>query len=99
VYPRSDGTVYVCGAGDKAPLPDNPANVRCDEAACRRLERVARRVCDRLTHVEEHSACYLPESQDGLGPLMGRLPGVGGAFVAAGHSCWGILQVLSVAFK
>ncbi len=42
MYPRPDGTVYVCGSGGKtAPLPDNPANVEVDEEVCQMLEQVA----------------------------------------------------------
>ena len=102
IYPRPDGTVYVClGADDPAALPDNPADVKWDEAACQRLERIAGRVSSRLVTgssvvMEQCSACYLPNPWDGRGPLLGVLPGVKGAFVAAGHSCWGILQVNSV---
>jgi hypothetical protein len=51
------------------------------------------RVCGDLTAVEQHNACYLPEPRDGRGPLLGPIPGVTGAFIASGHSCWGILQV------
>lgn len=39
-------------------------------------------------------ACYLPVSTDGL-PLIGEIKGSErgeGAYVAAGHSCWGILN-------
>ncbi len=36
-------------------------------------------------------ACYRPVTQDGL-PLLGRVPGVANAFVATGHSVWGILN-------
>jgi len=36
-------------------------------------------------------ACYRPVTRDGL-PLIGRLPGVEGAYVATGHSVWGILN-------
>lgn len=96
VYPRPDGTVYVClGGDDPAPLPANPADVVWDEAACQGLARIAAQVSDRLAAadcVQQKSACYLPNPRDGRGPLLGRLPGVRGAYVAAGHSCWGILQ-------
>jgi glycine/D-amino acid oxidase-like deaminating enzyme len=96
VYPRPDGTVYVClGGDDPAPLPDHPADVQWDEAACRRLSAIAARVSERLAaSPEQESACYLPNPGDGRGPLLGGVPGVRGAYVAAGHSCWGILQVL-----
>ena len=36
-------------------------------------------------------ACYRPVTQDGL-PLIGAVPGVAGAYVATGHSVWGILN-------
>jgi glycine/D-amino acid oxidase-like deaminating enzyme len=36
-------------------------------------------------------ACFRPITRDGL-PLIGRVPGVEGAFVATGHSVWGILN-------
>ena len=36
-------------------------------------------------------ACYRPVARDGL-PLIGRVPGPGGAYVATGHSVWGILN-------
>jgi glycine/D-amino acid oxidase-like deaminating enzyme len=36
-------------------------------------------------------ACYRPFTQDGL-PLIGPAPGVEGAYVATGHSVWGILN-------
>ena len=36
-------------------------------------------------------ACYRPVTDDGL-PLIGRIPGVAGAYVATGHGPWGILN-------
>jgi glycine/D-amino acid oxidase-like deaminating enzyme len=36
-------------------------------------------------------ACYRPVTRDGL-PLIGRVPGIEGAYVATGHSVWGILN-------
>jgi glycine/D-amino acid oxidase-like deaminating enzyme len=36
-------------------------------------------------------ACCRPVTQDGL-PLIGRVPGLEGAYVATGHSVWGILN-------
>ena len=36
-------------------------------------------------------ACYRPVTQDGL-PLIGRISGLDGAYVATGHSVWGILN-------
>jgi glycine/D-amino acid oxidase-like deaminating enzyme len=36
-------------------------------------------------------ACFRPVAEDGL-PLIGPLPGLSGAYVATGHSVWGILN-------
>jgi glycine/D-amino acid oxidase-like deaminating enzyme len=36
-------------------------------------------------------ACYRPVTRDGL-PLVGAVPGVASAYVATGHSVWGILN-------
>src|SRR3979411_539 len=36
-------------------------------------------------------ACFRPVTSDGL-PLIGPVPGVAGAYVATGHSVWGILH-------
>jgi glycine/D-amino acid oxidase-like deaminating enzyme len=36
-------------------------------------------------------ACYRPITRDGL-PLIGPLAGVEGAYIATGHSVWGILN-------
>ena len=36
-------------------------------------------------------ACYRPVAEDGL-PLIGAVPGAAGAYVATGHSVWGMLN-------
>jgi len=36
-------------------------------------------------------ACYRPVTENGL-PVIGAVPGLKGAFVATGHSVWGILN-------
>ena len=36
-------------------------------------------------------ACFRPVTADGL-PLIGAIPGVAGAYVATGHSVWGMLN-------
>ena len=43
------------------------------------------------TKGEVEQACYLPSTSDGI-PMIGEVPGQPGAFVASGHSCWGILN-------
>lgn len=93
VYPRPDGTVYVCGSQDDEPLPADPARVVPDPDTCAHLTDVAGRVSSLCAGapVLHQSACFLPSVTDGR-PLIGQVPGVGGLFVATGHFCWGILQ-------
>lgn len=93
IYPRPDGTVYICGEGDSLPLPDDAAQIEPTPAAVDVLQDVARTVSSQLAAapMEIAQACYLPVSPDG-NPLIGELPGVKGAYIAAGHSCWGILN-------
>ena len=76
VYPRPDGTVYMCGgcSADHLPLPDDPAEVSVDLEACSQIKAVAGQISDQLGQAESYqsSACYLPYSQDGS-PIIGKI--------------------------
>lgn len=93
VFPRPDGEVYLCGLSDMTPLPERADQVvpRSDAGAV--LQQVAGHLSSALLGVAPQivQACYRPVYDDGL-PLMGAVPGVSGAYVATGHSCWGILN-------
>jgi glycine/D-amino acid oxidase-like deaminating enzyme len=93
IFPRPDGEVYVCGMADPAPLPDSPESVEVNEDSCAVLARAAGRVSAALAEarIVRRQACYRPVTDDGL-PLIGRVPGVRGAYVATGHGPWGILN-------
>jgi glycine/D-amino acid oxidase-like deaminating enzyme len=93
IYPRPDGDVYVCGMADPAPLPDSPEAVTVSDDACAVLAQAAARVSTTLAAapITRRQACYRPVTDDGL-PLIGRVPGVGGAYVATGHGPWGMLN-------
>jgi glycine/D-amino acid oxidase-like deaminating enzyme len=93
IFPRPDGEVYVCGMADPAPLPDSPELVEVHEGSCAVLARAAGRVSTALAQarIVRRQACYRPVTDDGL-PLIGRVPGVRGAYVATGHGPWGILN-------
>jgi glycine/D-amino acid oxidase-like deaminating enzyme len=92
IFPRPDGEVYVCGMADPQPLPESPEGVEVSEAACDTLARAAGRVSTVLASaaIARRQACYRPVTDDGL-PLIGRVPGVAGAYVATGHGPWGML--------
>ncbi len=93
VFPRGDGTTYVCAVSSESPLPVDPADVAPDPGATERLQAL----CVQLSPVFAESkilarqACFRPVTRDGL-PLIGRVPGIEGAYVATGHSVWGILN-------
>ena len=93
LFPRSDGTTYVCAISSESPLPVDPAEVSPDAGAIERLERMCREMSPVLASAKilARQACYRPVTRDGL-PLIGRVPGVEGAYVATGHSVWGILN-------
>jgi glycine/D-amino acid oxidase-like deaminating enzyme len=93
VFPRPDGTVYVCGLSSEAPLPADPAGVLPDSGAHERLRAMTGTFAPALAHAEvvAAQACYRPLTRDGL-PLIGRVRGLDGAYVATGHSVWGMLN-------
>jgi glycine/D-amino acid oxidase-like deaminating enzyme len=98
VFPRPDGTTYVCAISSESPLPVDPISVVPDDGAMDRLKAL----CDRISPVLAASrvlasgACYRPLTQDGL-PLIGAVPGARGAYVATGHGVWGILNAPATA--
>lgn len=93
LFPRADGTTWVCAVSSTAPLPADPASVAPDEGAHARLEAMCRKVSPTLADapITAWQACFRPVTEDGL-PLMGRVPTVEGAYVATGHSVWGMLN-------
>lgn len=93
IFARADGTVWACAVSSTAALPVDPAEVSGDEGAHERLEALCRAVSPALAAapIVARQACFRPVTEDGL-PLIGAVPGVPGAFVATGHSVWGMLN-------
>ncbi len=93
LFPRPDGTVYLCGLSSQDPLPEDPALVATDSKASNRLRAMASMLSPLLSDADitAAQACYRPVVQDGL-PVMGPIPGIKGAYIATGHSVWGILN-------
>jgi len=93
LFPRSDGTTYVCAISSESPLPVDPEKVGPDPGAIERLERMCCVMSPVLGQAKilARQACFRPVTRDGL-PLIGRIEGVEGAYVATGHSVWGILN-------
>jgi glycine/D-amino acid oxidase-like deaminating enzyme len=93
LFPRSDGTTYVCAISSEEPLPLDPAAVMPQPGAIERLEAMCAALSPALgsAPILARQACFRPVTADGL-PLIGRVPGVANAYVATGHSVWGILN-------
>jgi glycine/D-amino acid oxidase-like deaminating enzyme len=93
LFPRADGTTYVCAVSSESPLPLDPAAVVPDPGAIERLQALCSHISPALARskVLARQACFRPVTEDGV-PLIGGVPGVAGAYVATGHSVWGILN-------
>lgn len=93
LFPRGDGTTHITAFSDQSPLPIDPAAVKPDPHAIERLEAIAARLSPafRPERIVARQSCFRPVTQDGL-PLIGAAPGLEGAYVATGHSVWGILN-------
>jgi glycine/D-amino acid oxidase-like deaminating enzyme len=93
IFSRPNGTTYVCGLPSEAALPADPSDVAPDSGAYETLRAMTARLAPKLAAGELLAAqtCYRPVVRDGL-PLIGRVPGVAQAYVATGHSVWGMLN-------
>jgi glycine/D-amino acid oxidase-like deaminating enzyme len=93
LFPRADGTTWVCAISTIGPLPLDPNDVAADEGAHVRLEALCRNISPTLAAapIKARQACFRPVTEDGL-PVIGAVAGIDGAYVATGHSVWGMLN-------
>jgi len=73
LFPRPDGTTYVCAISSESPLPIDPADVSPDPGSIERLQRMCSELSPTLASAKilAQQACYRPVTRDGL-PLIGR---------------------------
>ncbi|KAG8964767.1 hypothetical protein FRC03_001378 [Tulasnella sp. 419] len=95
VYPRPDGTVYLCGgASDPAePLPDKAKDVKSNAKLAQKLRRMAAFVSpshlsETASSLEIEQACFRPNSARTGAPIIGSFGN--GLWIASGHQVWGI---------
>uniref|UniRef100_A0A7S2YFH0 FAD dependent oxidoreductase domain-containing protein n=1 Tax=Entomoneis paludosa TaxID=265537 RepID=A0A7S2YFH0_9STRA len=99
VYPRPDNTIYICGIGgsDYISMEDLKGGAfrsQCDakeqrvEAAMASFQEMSS-VYKQEGELDRSQACMRPCPPDAM-PYMGPIPGYEGAFINAGHNCWGI---------
>ena len=94
VYPRPDGDCYVNGfAGNEVIVEEDPGEEVIERDAIDLLIHAMDVTSTELGGLKPHTVqvCHWPETEDGL-PLIGNIPNIQGAYVATGHSVWGILQ-------
>lgn len=103
IFPRNNGEIYVCGCGGSDTVGGNQLrpggeamnaamiepNTYRSHAAARSFSTISS-LGDRWADVTQ--ACLRPLTADGY-PVMGALDAFGceGAYISAGHNCWGIL--------
>jgi glycine/D-amino acid oxidase-like deaminating enzyme len=93
VFPRANGTTHVTAFSNEDPLPLDPAQVKPDAAVLDRLHAICRSISPAFERAKviARQACARPMTQDAL-PLLGKVPGADGAYIATGHNVWGILN-------
>jgi glycine/D-amino acid oxidase-like deaminating enzyme len=108
VYPRPDGTVYICGIGGSDYVPrdelkrnafllDCPPKADRVDAATSAFTAISARYRNggRLAVTQ---ACMRPCPPDAM-PYMGRIPGHEGAYINAGHNCWYVYRSCGVSAR
>ena len=93
LFARRDGSTWVCAISSIGAVPVDPAAVAADAGAHARLETLCRKISPALAAapIRARQACFRPVTEDGR-PLIGAVPGHDGAYVATGHSVWGMLN-------
>jgi glycine/D-amino acid oxidase-like deaminating enzyme len=93
VFPRADGSTHVTAFSDQAPLPLDPAAITASADETARLMAICHRLSPafRAERIVARQACFRPVTQDGL-PLIGKVSGSEGVYIATGHNVWGILN-------
>jgi glycine/D-amino acid oxidase-like deaminating enzyme len=99
VYPRPDGSIYICGIGgsdyiSKDDLKEGAFREECNakelrvEAASGAFREMSS-LYNSKGSLEKVQACMRPCPPDAM-PYMGKIPGFQGCYINAGHNCWGI---------
>ena len=99
VYPRPDGSVYICGIGGSDYISTEDlkkgafrevcdANTARVDAAKQSFQAMSAVYKDQ-GQLDRVQACMRPCAPDAM-PYMGRIPGYVGAYCNCAHNCWGI---------
>jgi len=99
VYPRPDNSVYICGIGGSDYISKEDLKAGAFREECNAKETRVQAASDAFTtmssmykkngELEKVQACMRPCPPDAM-PYMGSIPDIEGAYINAGHNCWGI---------
>jgi len=99
VYPRPDGTIYICGIGGSDYISKEELKAGAYREVCEAKESRVEAASSSFKEMsatykakgelEKVQACMRPCPPDAQ-PYMGKVPGWNGAYINAGHNCWGI---------
>ena len=98
VYPRPDGTIYICGIGGSdyistKELKKGAFRDVCDAnssrvtAASKSFQEMSSLYTNLGVELDKVQACMRPCPPDAK-PYMGSIPNYEGAYINAGHNCW-----------
>ena len=88
IFPRPTGEIYICGVNDNLPLPATPSAAVPRAKDLATVKEIADTIFPGYT-IEKEQLCFRPMTAHG-DPFVSRVPHVGGVFVGAGHTFWGI---------
>eukprot|EP00566_Odontella_aurita_P009949 CAMPEP_0113599280 /NCGR_PEP_ID=MMETSP0015_2-20120614/42054_1 /TAXON_ID=2838 /ORGANISM="Odontella" /LENGTH=424 /DNA_ID=CAMNT_0000507389 /DNA_START=183 /DNA_END=1457 /DNA_ORIENTATION=- /assembly_acc=CAM_ASM_000160 len=99
VYPRPDGTIYICGIGGSDYISKEDLKSGAFREVCEAKEARVAAASDSFREMsstysekgelDKVQACMRPCPPDAM-PYMGAVAGFEGAYINAGHNCWGI---------
>lgn len=101
LYSRVGEELYVCGCGGSDYVSGDRLRAGGDCESAEQVEADPSRIAAAISSLRAMTsigdappsitqACMRPCTPDAL-PVMGAIPGVEGAYISAGHNCWGIL--------
>jgi len=99
VYPRPDNTIYLCGIGGSDYISTEDLKAGAFREVCDAKPDRVKAASDSFQEMSAEyksqgeldrvQACMRPCPPDAM-PYMGKIPAFDGAFINAGHNCWGI---------
>lgn len=99
VYPRPDNTIYLCGIGGSDYITSEELKAGAYREVCEAKPDRVKAASDSFQEMsvqyrskgelDRVQACMRPCPPDAM-PYMGKIPKFKGAYINAGHNCWGI---------